>query len=84
LALKAEHLVFLTDVEGVRDGRKKRIPILKTSDIQKLINSDVIYGGMVPKVQSAAEAIREGVGEVDILKGGKGIKFSNGTRIIRG
>jgi acetylglutamate kinase len=36
---------------------------------------------MIPKVQSARAAIQKGVGEVDILNGKKGIRFSDGTRI---
>jgi len=83
LALKARHLVFLTDVEGVMGSRGHRIPVLKTGGAKGLIDSKVISGGMVPKIQAALLAIRKGVGEVDILKGGKGIQLASGTRIIK-
>ncbi len=83
IALKARHLVFLTDVAGVKDAQKKRIPVLKTHQIQELIDDGVVYGGMIPKLQSAASAIMKGVGEVDILKGGGGLLWSLGTRILK-
>lgn len=81
--LKARHLIFLTNISGVLDAQKKRIPILKISTITELINQSVIQGGMIPKVQSAKRAIQNGVGEVDILNGGEGIKINGGTRIMK-
>lgn len=83
VALKARHLIFLTNIGGVLDGAKKRIPVLKTSRIDVLIESAVIQGGMIPKVQSARAAISKGVGEVDILFGEKGIDLNSGTRIVK-
>lgn len=83
VALKAEKLIFLTDVSGVFDGAKKRIPILKIKNIKKMIAQKIIFGGMIPKIQSAAQAIQKGVGEVDILNGRYGINFKFGTRIIK-
>lgn len=81
IALKAERLIFLTNTSGVLDAEKKQIPILKTKAIMELIDTGVISGGMIPKIQSARNAIKSGVGEVDILNGKEGIDFTSGTRI---
>jgi acetylglutamate kinase len=81
IALKAERLIFLTNTSGVLDAAKKRIPLLRSGAVADLIETGVISGGMIPKIQSACNAIDKGVGEVDILNGGKGIDFSSGTRI---
>lgn len=81
--LKAKRLVFLTNIAGVLDGNKKRIPILKIGKINQLIQTQVISGGMIPKVQSARKAIQVGVGEVDIVLGTKGVNFHFGTRIVK-
>lgn len=80
--LKAAHLILLTNISGVHNSSNKRIPVLKTSDIDPLIRQNVITGGMIPKVQSAKQAIYRGVGEVDIVNGFYGLSFKHGTRII--
>lgn len=83
ISLKAANLVFLTNISGVLDNHKQRIPILKSSRIDSLIDSHVITGGMIPKVQSARAALMKGVGEVDILNGKLGVNQASGTRIIK-
>jgi acetylglutamate kinase len=80
--LKAERLIFMTNISGVLDGNKKRIPILKIGKIDQLVQAQVISGGMIPKVQSAKLALQKGVGEVDIVNGFHGISVEHGTRII--
>lgn len=82
VALKAKNLIFLTDTNGVLDKEGRRIPKLSVRHIPVLIQKGVIKGGMIPKVQSAKNAISKGVGEVDILNGTKGIDFKFGTRIV--
>lgn len=81
IKLKAANLIFLTNISGVLDQKKKRISVLKTTQIDALISNGVITGGMIPKVQSARAAIRKGVGEVDIINGKTGLSLSGGTRI---
>lgn len=81
IALRATRLVFLTNVPGVLDSNRVRIPTLSAKRIQSYIDDGTITGGMIPKVQSCREAIRRGVGEVDILHGEKGVNPSSGTRI---
>ncbi len=62
-ALPADTLVFLTNVPGVLDGVRV-IPRLAADEVEPAIAGGVITGGMVPKVHSAAAAVRAGVGSV--------------------
>lgn len=71
-ALKAEKLVFLTDVDGIRmqaDDPASLISAVSVSEVGRLIASGVITGGMIPKVQGCARAIEKGVSRVHILNG---------------
>lgn len=62
---RAEHLVFVSDVPGVKIyNTVKRM--IKISEIETLISSGHITGGMAPKVRSAAEAVSAGVNQVHI------------------
>ena len=73
-ALNAQKLVFLTDVEGVlkdKDDPKSLISFLSDSEAKKYIESGIIAGGMIPKVECCMEAIEEGVSMVHILDGRK-------------
>jgi acetylglutamate kinase len=68
-ALKAEKVVFLTDTLGVLDNDMKLIPTLHRRDIDNLIKSGVISGGMIPKVEACLEAIDGGVKKAHIIDG---------------
>lgn len=83
VAMKADNLIFLTDISGVLNQKRQRIPILKIKQMVPLIEAGVITGGMIPKVQSAKNAIENGVGEVDIVNGYDGIDLDHGTRILK-
>jgi acetylglutamate kinase len=56
-AVRAEALVFLTDVPAVLDGAKKRIPELSLSACADLRRDGVVTGGMIPKVDAALAAL---------------------------
>lgn len=64
--LKASTLVYISDVPGVLDGDKKRIPSLDLSGIEDLIDSGVAFGGMIPKLRGCAATVSAGVGSVVI------------------
>lgn len=65
IALKVDHLIFVSDVPGVLiDGSVKKE--IKINDIEKLITQGHITGGMIPKLCSAKDAVRRGVGRVHI------------------
>ncbi len=73
-ALKAEKLVFLTDVEGImrkpqQEEGPQLLSSLKESDIQSLLKEGVIGGGMIPKVRAGMEALRKGVKKIHIIDG---------------
>jgi acetylglutamate kinase len=66
--LAAERVVFLTDVPGVVGGDGRMLPRLTPSDVQALIASGVIHGGMIPKVEACLHALR-GVRAAQIADG---------------
>jgi acetylglutamate kinase len=59
----------LTDVAGVLDKDKNLISELKIGDLPGLIADGTITGGMIPKVESAADVVKSGVEGVIILDG---------------
>jgi len=59
-ALRAERLVFLTDVEGVLTGDRRLIPRLSPPEANALIASGVAAGGMIPKLEAAVRAASAG------------------------
>ena len=59
-ALKAESLIFLTDVEGVLDAEKRLLPTLAADDARALIASGTASGGMIPKLEAAMRAASAG------------------------
>nr|MDD6335085.1 acetylglutamate kinase [bacterium] len=72
VALKAEKLVFLTDIDGVRanpDDPSTLMKALTVSQVRDNIASGVITGGMIPKVQSCVDAVERGVERVHIVNG---------------
>ena len=56
-ALKAERLIFLTDVPGVRDSAGKFLSKLSAAEAKLMIASGVIAGGMIPKVEACLNAL---------------------------
>jgi acetylglutamate kinase len=71
-ALEAEKLVLLTDVEGVmrRQGDlDSRISRIHVDEVNELIASGVITGGMIPKIEACLDALRGGVNRAHILDG---------------
>ncbi len=68
-ALGATRLLMLTDVAGVLDANKKLVPELTVDEVAKAISSGVITGGMIPKVETCVEAVRQGVKGAVILDG---------------
>jgi acetylglutamate kinase len=67
-ALQAEKLVYLSDVKGVLIG-EKFVPSLRQQEAEQYIKDGVIVGGMIPKVQSAFEALNAGVNKVHMIDG---------------
>jgi len=68
-AVNAERLVLLTDVEGVLDQEGKLISRLSLGEARALIADGTISGGMIPKIQTAIDAVESGVNAAVILDG---------------
>jgi acetylglutamate kinase len=68
-ALKAEKFMLMTDTPGVCDRDGNLVQSLTAAEITRLRASDVITGGMIPKVECALSALSGGVGKVHILDG---------------
>ncbi len=67
--MKAERLLLLTDVSGVKDKTGQVLTKLTSGDIEDLTRNGTIVKGMLPKTQTATDAIKNGVRAVVILDG---------------
>jgi acetylglutamate kinase len=68
-ALRAEKLILLTDVEGVKGRDGALIDTLPADAASDLIRDGTIAGGMIPKVECCLEAIRGGVKQAHVVDG---------------
>ena len=65
----SERLILLTDVKGVLDKNGKLLTQIKLNEVNKLINDGTISGGMIPKVETCVDAVKNGVKAAVILDG---------------
>jgi acetylglutamate kinase len=93
--LGVKQMIVVTDVPGILkeiDGQKVVLPSVTKADIEAMIASEEIYGGMIPKVRSALDCLHGHVEEVVIVNGNEPNVLSRvihdgekiGTRIVRG
>ena len=68
-ALQADRLLLLTDVAGVKNKAGEVITQMSPDEVAALIEDGTISGGMIPKVETALKAVKEGVRGVVILDG---------------
>lgn len=68
--LHATSLVFLTDVAGLLDEKGAVVPSLDADDARALLETDVVSGGMRPKLEAALQALASGVASIRIGEGG--------------
>jgi acetylglutamate kinase len=71
-ALHAKKLILMTDVPGLlkdREDESSHISRVELDDVEQLIDDEVISGGMIPKIRSAAAAVTSGVERVHIIDG---------------
>lgn len=71
-AMHAEKLAYLTDVEGVYkdfEDKNSLIHTLSLDEAQEMIDSGILGGGMLPKLQNCIDAMKKGVNSVHILDG---------------
>lgn len=91
--LGAERLIVVTDVPGIMRSDpegKVVLPVVTTEEVEAMIESGDIYGGMIPKVQAAMKCLEGGVQEVVIADGSEPDVLRRlmageaiGTRIVR-
>jgi len=67
--LKAEKLILLTDVPGIKDKKGNAISTLSQKQIKKLVAGGTISGGMLPKTQACIKALEAGVSKTHIIDG---------------
>ena len=89
LLFRVKKLLFLTDVDGVRDGAGVIREIVTAAQASILIDDGIATGGMQAKLESAMLALHAGVEEVVIAPGAKpgvsGLLLSGsriGTRLV--
>lgn len=68
-ALQAEKLILLTNVAGLQDKQGKVLTGLSTAQVADLIADGTIYGGMLPKINCALDAVKGGVQAAHIIDG---------------
>ena len=66
--LRADQLVYLTDVDGVLEGGRT-LSAVACDEIERLVQTKVVSGGMVLKLEAARRALEGGVGGVHIVGG---------------
>jgi len=92
-ALGVDTMIVVTDVPGIMrtvDEEKRVLPLVSFADIEEMIASGEIYGGMIPKVRAAMACLHGDVKEVLIVDGSAERVLSRaladgdiGTRIVR-
>lgn len=68
-ALKAEKLILLTNVAGLQNKEGQVLTGLTTQQVDELIADGTIYGGMLPKIRCALDAVKDGVHAAHIIDG---------------
>jgi acetylglutamate kinase len=68
-ALKAEKLVMMTDIKGIRDAKGHHLSTVSRKDVQRMVKKGVITEGMLPKVHACLDALEAGVGKAHIIDG---------------
>lgn len=67
--LQAEKLMLLTNVSGLQDKQGQVLTGLTTQQVDELIDDGTIYGGMLPKIGCALDAVKSGVASAHIIDG---------------
>lgn len=71
-ALKAEKVIFLTDIDGIRRDQNDPstlIPVLSKDEVRRLIDEGVISAGMIPKVMACVNCVDKGIERAHIVNG---------------
>jgi len=79
--IEADHLIYLTDVAGVLDGEKV-LSAISCEQVDRLIHSRIVSGGMILKLEAAKRALQSGVSEVHIVGGNSAAEALSPERFI--
>lgn len=72
VALKAEKLIYLTDIDGVYKNESQKNSLLhfaSVSELKEMIDNEIIHGGMIPKVNACIKGVENGINSVHIING---------------
>ena len=69
--LKSRRLLLMTDIEGVMDSNNNLVTEITPEVAKKMIDDEVIKGGMIPKINTCIDAVNNGVRGVVIIDGRK-------------
>ena len=70
-SLKSRRLLLMTNVEGVLDKDKKLIDEITSTEVLKMVENNIITEGMIPKINTCLDAVKNGVTAVGIIDGRK-------------
>ena len=68
-AVNADKLILMTNIEGIKDSNGNLISVADRVLMEKLVEENVISEGMIPKVNSALDAVENGVPRAHIIDG---------------
>ena len=68
-AIRAEKLLVLSDVKGIRDANHHHVPTLSRKDMERMVKKKTISEGMLPKVHACLTALQGGVHKAHIIDG---------------
>lgn len=68
IALKAQRLIFLTDVPGLMDSNRTCLDRVGATVVAEMLGDGTISGGMIPKLEGALRALKLGVEQVEIRR----------------
>lgn len=72
VALKAEKLIYLTDIDGIYKNHKEKTSLLhfaSVNELHKMTEDGIIHGGMIPKVNACIQGVQNGINSVHIING---------------
>ena len=68
-AVNADKLILMTNIEGIKDRNGNLISVADRALMENLVKTNVISEGMIPKVNSALDAVENGVPRAHIIDG---------------
>ena len=84
ITLQAEKLILLTNTTGVLDKEGKIVTGLNSKKVNEMIDDGTISGGMLPKVECALDAVKNGVKSAHIIDGRVSARAAAGSAHQRG